>query len=76
MKITFNLANLLREYLEAHPDMSQYDFSKLADVNPNTVSRYLNADLQQPNLETVSRLCKAIGMKDMNQVFLVEEDGS
>lgn len=74
LKITFNLAHLLRAYLQEHPDMSQYDFSKLADVNPNTVSRYLNDDLQQPNLETVSRLCEVIGIRDMNQVFLVIEE--
>lgn len=77
MKITFNLSDSLRKWLTEN-EVTQRDFSMMADLNQNTVSRYLSGDMQQPKLETVARICEIIGVTDIKQVFDIdfEEDAS
>lgn len=70
----FNLAERILEWREQFPEdqrPSQVEMAHMFGINPTTMTHYINGRSQRPDLEVVARICKGIGITDMNSVFEV-----
>jgi len=45
-----------------------------AGIDPATLSRYLNNRVERTDLAVVAKLCKYLGIQDMNDIFEYVED--
>lgn len=69
MTVSFrcNLKSILEE-----KKISQSKLSHMADVNPNTISKYCRGNVTQIDSNLTSRIMKALELKSMDELFTVE----
>lgn len=53
---------------------SQLKIAVEAGVSPTTLSHYTTGKVQRPDFEVVAKLCKYLGVRDMNELFEYVED--
>lgn len=73
------IADLIREWLDSHPEdqrPTQAQLAVMAGVDPSTLSHYMQGKAQRPDPNIIAKLCAAIGVEDMNQVFVVVKNGN
>jgi len=72
------IASLVQEWLNSMPEderPSQNQIAGMAGINPGTLSHYMQGKAQRPDPNVIAKICKVIGVDDMNMVFVVSEGG-